>query len=153
MMPTMQESSADQIMPTVLQTAADQMMPEDENLNSYIDVRRVDFTDITENYKKMADFCAATAMLYNKRRKKSETLYNWTRKEYNQRACGDLIPLQMESVTEHLADTISIHNAHYMQPSTIIQREQVAKLLLLQHSGVEIKKKRLEDPSHSQVTF
>lgn len=63
----------------------------------------------------------------------------------------DLDSHQLEWVTEHLGHSMQIHKLHYRQTSTIIERAQIAKLLLLQDSGrtEELRNKRLEDVSFS----
>ena len=59
----------------------------------------------------------------------------------------DLSQHQMDWVTEHLGHSIQIHKLYYRQTSSVIERAQVAKLLLLQDSGAtdQLKDKKLED--------
>lgn len=53
----------------------------------------------------------------------------------------------MKWVTNHLGHTMDVHNLHYRCTSDILERTQVAKLLLLQDHGkiAEYQNKRLED--------
>ena len=59
----------------------------------------------------------------------------------------DLSQHQMDWVTEHLGHSIAIHKTYYRQTSAVIERAQVAKLLLLQDSGAtdQLTNKKLED--------
>lgn len=62
----------------------------------------------------------------------------------------ELRPHQMEWVAEHLGHSLDIHKSFYRHTSTVVERAQIAKLLLLADSGKteDLKNKKLED-----VTF
>jgi hypothetical protein len=47
----------------------------------------------------------------------------------------DLTTSQLEWVTNHLGHSLDIHKIHYRQTHSLIERTQVAKLLLLQDSN------------------
>ncbi len=56
-------------------------------------------------------------------------------------------PQQLEWVCDHLGHTLNVHKEYYAQTSDILERVQVAKLLLIQDNGLvgRYHGKRLQD--------
>ena len=59
----------------------------------------------------------------------------------------DLNAHQLEWVTRHLGHSLDIHKTYYRQTSSVIERSQVAKLLLMQDNGMADKlcNRKLQD--------
>ena len=59
----------------------------------------------------------------------------------------DLKPNQMTWVTNHFGHTIDVHEQHYQQTEDLIERTNIAKLLLIQDLGrvAHFKDKSLRD--------
>ncbi len=59
----------------------------------------------------------------------------------------DLKPSELKWVCAHFGHTLDVHESHYKQQSDVIERLEVAKILLMQDNGMvkECVGKRLQD--------
>ena len=68
----------------------------------------------------------------------------------------DISHQQYQWVLDHLGHTTNVHKAHYRAMSDVIERAEVAKLLLIQYKGLVGKYhgKRLQDiPIEGEILF
>ena len=60
---------------------------------------------------------------------------------------GDITPQQQQWIVDHMGHSLNVHNIHYKCTSDIIERTDIAKLLLLMDSRQisKYKGKKLEE--------
>lgn len=61
----------------------------------------------------------------------------------------------MTNLLRHLGHTYNVHLEHYRQTSDVVERLDVAKVLLIQDSGLvsENRKKKLQDIELKDISF
>lgn len=67
----------------------------------------------------------------------------------------DITKTDMNHILNHMGHTWRVHQHNYRQTSDVLERLDVAKLLLIQDSGMvgENRKKKLEDINLNEITF